>query len=77
MQKYKKNVIPTKYHHKIPLVKGARGMFRPHDITYPMEHPPAPLHKGETLKQLFRIHRLNLSRIVLVQDTALDFQRIG
>ena len=22
-------------------------MFRPHDIACPMEHPPAPLHKGE------------------------------
>ena len=32
----------------LPLVKGARGMFRPHGITCPMEHPPAPLHKGET-----------------------------
>ena len=25
-----------------------RGMFRPNGITCPMEHPPAPLHKGET-----------------------------
>ena len=39
-----------------PLVKGARGMFRlfgflsQHQsmFTYPMEHPPAPLHKGES-----------------------------
>ena len=38
-----------------PPVKGARGMFRSQGITrsirkgitYPMEHPPAPLHKGE------------------------------
>ena len=22
-------------------------MFRPHGIACPMEHPPAPLHKGE------------------------------
>ena len=34
--------------YNFPLAKGARGMFRPHGITYPMEHPPAPLHKGET-----------------------------
>ena len=32
----------------LPLAKGARGMFCPHGITWPMEHPPAPLHKGET-----------------------------
>ena len=31
-----------------PLVKGGRGMFRPYGReTYPMEHPPSPLHKGE------------------------------
>ena len=36
------------YYH-LPLVKGARGMFRPKGRTYPMGHPPAPLHKGETI----------------------------
>ena len=34
--------------YNFPLAKGARGMFRPHGITCPMKHPPAPLHKGET-----------------------------
>ena len=35
--------------YNFPLAKGARGMFRPYGITYSMEHPPAPLQKGEMM----------------------------
>ena len=41
----------------LPLMKGARGMFTPkgfssiehHTESKPMEHPPYPLHKGDSL----------------------------